>query len=324
MFSFLFFIYFFFFFTFFFFLRKFANKTFDAPKILKIKKNKNKKTSGEDRSDGLEINNVYIHDLIANPLEHISTQTTRNLFQGPIPFNFVTQNGFTNPYQSYYVGDPLTDCVVGLAALSQNWWYLGRTLITTPMLNWIQSGLTMSEYMEYAKKNNFEEISRPEPTCNMDIGGHSPKGAVGIRFERTVNAVIANVKIENIYNIAELGSTICGEYIAGCEFMHCKKTKSFCFCFCVMKIRLQKGNKKQKPKNKTKQVTKALVQTLKQMQYGCLDTMVILSKYILLFFYIFLLFKINIFCKKKQKSETENKTNSNEIKHEKTKTKTKK
>ena len=154
---------------------------------------------------------VYIHDLISNPLEHVTETTTRNLFSGPLPFNFVTQNGYTVPDESYYVGNALADAVLGLSVMSDNWWFLGRTLFEDSVLSWVESGETKKEYNAQRNTQQLTNI----PTCGMDIAGHSPKGSVGFRFERTVNAQIEGLKIENIISVGDLGSTICGEWVAG-------------------------------------------------------------------------------------------------------------
>ena len=48
--------------------------------------------------------------------------------------------------------------------------------------------------------------------CNGDSMIHSLKGVIGLRIDGVEDVSVSNLKIENLYEYAELGSELCGEY----------------------------------------------------------------------------------------------------------------
>ena len=151
---------------------------------------------------------VEIHDLVLGTDEFIAVGThwntwVRDTFNAPVPFEFATDNNLDPVGEAIYTGNAWTDCVLALRKMSQDWWYLGRLAMPDDIIKWAESGKT------------FDEIVNVNNECNFDALGHVAKGVVGIRAEYLEDSEINDLKIYNLMNVGDLGSTKCGSYKDG-------------------------------------------------------------------------------------------------------------
>ena len=153
---------------------------------------------------------VEIHDLVLGTDEFIAVGThwntwVRDTFNAPVPFEFATDNNLDPVGESIYTGNAWTDCVVALRKFSQDWWYLGRLAMPDDIIKWAESG------------KSFDEMVSVNNECNFDALGHVAKGVIGIRAEYLENSEINDLKIHNLMNVGDLGSSKCGSYKDGTD-----------------------------------------------------------------------------------------------------------
>merc|ERR1712241_1310710 len=73
----------------------------------------------------------------------------------------------------------------------------GHSVMGDSVIDWIEKGKPMGT---------------PRMICNGDIMLHVTKGVFGLRIDNVLNVEINNLEIDDLQNIAELGSYICGNY----------------------------------------------------------------------------------------------------------------
>lgn len=157
---------------------------------------------GDSLSYNLTLNNVKIHDIeiATQEVVGIGKLTAREMLNAPIAFLPATNNYFENYEKATYVGNLLTDILVALHQLSNNWWFLNRMACDSRICDlWTLQGMPLNEQLA-------------PMSCGWDTLGHIPKGAIGIKLEFTKGVKINNVEISNIHSLSDLGTDKCGEW----------------------------------------------------------------------------------------------------------------
>lgn len=157
-------------------------------------------TNNGDYSDGLLLNNVYIHGLELSTQEVVSAgyhTPAREMLNGPIPFIDGTDNLFRNLGQSVYVGNIWLDILIALHNLSNNWWHLNRFLCSDDVCkNWAIDNSVKVDII----------------SCGYDSLGHISKGVVGLKIEYVKNIEINNMEIADVHSIGQMATDLCGEW----------------------------------------------------------------------------------------------------------------
>merc|ERR550525_1983419 len=162
--------------------------------------------------------NAYIENLKIHDLHHKTMEYVRLDRSG----NFTYQNQFAAPLdaramlgeqiedgsdivwaETQYVDNALTDALLMLTALTEDWGELGQSLIPDVMIDWV---LGEGDWVDDNSWN------RPYLGCNVDRMGHIPKGLIGIRMDGVEDVVFENLEIYNLQESSPLGSELCGEY----------------------------------------------------------------------------------------------------------------
>ena len=124
--------------------------------------------------------------------------------------------------RSHYTGSTYTDAQYALHKLSRDWSVLGHSVVGTKVDTWISEGKTMGS---------------AKVRCNGDIMLHVTKGVFGLRVDNVVNLDVDTLRIEDLQNIGQLGSYVCGNYKSTAEGGHRNQVTNFCailkfqFCF---------------------------------------------------------------------------------------------
>ena len=95
------------------------------------------------------------------------------------------------------MGSAYTDVQFAMNRLATDWGVLGHSVLGDDVIDWIEQGKPMGT---------------PRMICNGDIMLHVTKGVFGLRIDNVLNVELNNVEIDDLQNIAELGSYICGNY----------------------------------------------------------------------------------------------------------------
>jgi len=147
-------------------------------------------------SDGLEMNNVRIHGLYKDPWEVPRIVLTKGPFNDIMDFTRHSSDGLRTT-DSEYIGSAYTDVQFAINQLAEDWGVLGHSVLGDDVIDWISSGKPMGT---------------PRMICNGDIMLHVTKGVFGLRIDNVLNVNLNNIEIDDLQNIAELGSYICGNY----------------------------------------------------------------------------------------------------------------
>merc|ERR1712176_758262 len=147
-------------------------------------------------SDGVYANNIHIHGLYKDPWEVPRIVLTKGPFNDIMDFTRVTDDGLETT-NSKYIGSAYTDAQYAIHKLSEDWGVLGHSVVGTKVDTWISTGKTMGS---------------AKVRCNGDIMLHVTKGLFGFRIDNVDNVVLNNIEIEDLQNIGELGSYVCGHY----------------------------------------------------------------------------------------------------------------
>ncbi len=80
------------------------------------------------------------------PTEFYTLESIMSAFAGPIILSDVSTTALRDG-QSRYSGSSIIDAVFALRlrVLSNNWWLLGRTLLSDEIADWVVSGQTLDE-----------------------------------------------------------------------------------------------------------------------------------------------------------------------------------
>mmetsp|Transcript_39963 Transcript_39963/g.63972 ORF Transcript_39963/g.63972 Transcript_39963/m.63972 type:complete len:993 (+) Transcript_39963:182-3160(+) len=147
-------------------------------------------------SDTAIIKNVHIHGLYKDPWEVPRIVLTKGPFNDIMDFTRVTNDGLETT-NSVYIGSAYTDAQYAIHKLSEDWGVLGHSVVGTKVDSWISEGKTMGS---------------AKVRCNGDIMLHVTKGVFGLRIDNVDNVQIDGLEIEDLQNIGELGSYVCGHY----------------------------------------------------------------------------------------------------------------
>ena len=147
-------------------------------------------------SDGVSINNLRIHGLYKDPWEVPRIVLTKGPFNDIMDFTRVTDDGLETT-NSKYIGSAYTDAQYAIHKLSEDWGVLGHSVVGTKVDTWISSGKSMGS---------------AKVRCNGDIMLHVTKGVFGLRVDNVDNVDFNNIEIDDLQNIGELGSYVCGHY----------------------------------------------------------------------------------------------------------------
>eukprot|EP01083_Nonionella_stella_P196255 722277_1 len=147
-------------------------------------------------SDGVLIDNVHIHGLYKDPWEVPRIVLTKGPFNDIMDFTRVTDDGLETT-NSKYIGSAYTDAQYAIHKLSEDWGVLGHSVVGTKVDTWISTGKSMGS---------------AKVRCNGDIMLHVTKGVFGLRIDNVDNVEIKSVEIEDLQNVGELGSYVCGHY----------------------------------------------------------------------------------------------------------------
>jgi len=147
-------------------------------------------------SDGLSVENLHIHGLYKDPWEVPRIVLTKGPFNDIMDFTRHSDDGLRTA-ASKYVGSAYTDVQFAINKLASDWGVLGHSVLGDDVIDWIEKGKPMGT---------------PRMICNGDIMLHVTKGVFGLRIDNVLNVNLNNVEIDDLQNIAELGSYICGNY----------------------------------------------------------------------------------------------------------------
>jgi hypothetical protein len=147
-------------------------------------------------SDGLSVENLHIHGLYKDPWEVPRIVLTKGPFNDIMDFTRHSDDGLRTA-NSKYVGSAYTDVQFAINKLATDWGVLGHSVLGDDVIDWIEKGKPMGT---------------PRMICNGDIMLHVTKGVFGLRIDNVLNVELNNVEIDDLQNIAELGSYICGNY----------------------------------------------------------------------------------------------------------------
>jgi len=147
-------------------------------------------------SDGVTVNEVRIHGLYKDPWEVPRIVLTKGPFNDIMDFTRHTDDGLRTT-TSKYIGSAYTDVQYAINSLASDWGVLGHSVMGDSVIDWIEKGKPMGT---------------PRMICNGDIMLHVTKGVFGLRIDNVLNVEINNLEIDDLQNIAELGSYICGNY----------------------------------------------------------------------------------------------------------------
>lgn len=147
-------------------------------------------------SDGVTARNVHIHGLYKDPWEVPRIVLTKGPFNDIMDFTRVTDDGLETT-ASVYIGSAYTDAQYAIHKLSEDWGVLGHSVIGSKVDSWISSGKPMGS---------------AKVRCNGDIMLHVTKGVFGFRIDNVDNVDIDGLEVEDLQNIGELGSYVCGHY----------------------------------------------------------------------------------------------------------------
>jgi len=147
-------------------------------------------------SDGLTVENLHIHGLYKDPWEVPRIVLTKGPFNDIMDFTRHSDDGLRTA-TSKYVGSAYTDVQFAINKLASDWGVLGHSVLGDDVIDWIEKGKPMGT---------------PRMICNGDIMLHVTKGVFGLRIDNVLNVDLNNIEIDDLQNIAELGSYICGNY----------------------------------------------------------------------------------------------------------------
>ena len=105
--------------------------------------------------------------------------------------------------EMHYVGTALTDALILLQLLTDDWGELGNSLVHSNMTSWTLGQFTWSDE---------EKEDSPYLGCNVDRMGHIPKGVMAIRMDGVEDVTFDGLGIYNLRESSPLGSELCGEY----------------------------------------------------------------------------------------------------------------
>jgi len=149
-------------------------------------------------SDGVIINDVHIHGLYKDPWEVPRIALTKGPFNDIMDFTRHSSDGLRTA-NSKYIGSSYTDVQFGIHSLAEDWAILGHSVLgaNDSVVDWISKG---------------KPLDNPKMICNGDIMLHVTKGVFGLRMDNVYNASINALTINDLQNVGELGSYICGNY----------------------------------------------------------------------------------------------------------------
>merc|ERR1719356_1935353 len=147
-------------------------------------------------SDGVTVHDVRIHGLYKDPWEVPRIVLTKGPFNDIMDFTRHTNDGLRTAH-SQYIGSAYTDVQYAINSMASDWGVLGHSGRGGSVIDWSEKGKPMGT---------------PRMICNGDIMLHVTKGVFGLRIDNVLNVEINNLEIDDLQNIAELGSYICGNY----------------------------------------------------------------------------------------------------------------
>merc|ERR1712087_890254 len=147
-------------------------------------------------SNGAQIRDVRIHGLYKDPWEVPRIVLTKGPFNDIMDFTRHSDDGLRTA-NSKYIGSAYTDVQFAINQLADDWGVLGHSVLGDDVIDWIEKGKPMGT---------------PRMICNGDIMLHVTKGVFGLRIDNVLNVNIDELEIDDLQNIAELGSYICGNY----------------------------------------------------------------------------------------------------------------
>lgn len=157
-------------------------------------------------SDGVIVDDVYIHGLYKDPWEVPRISLNKGPFNDIMDVTRHSQDNLRTAY-SKYIGSAYTDVQYAIHQLADDWAILGHSVlgVNDSVLEWIQKG---------------KPLDNPRMICNGDIMLHVTKGVFGLRMDNVFNASVNNVRIDDLQNVGELGSYICGNYQSSSDGGH--------------------------------------------------------------------------------------------------------
>ncbi|MBX2822284.1 MAG: T9SS type A sorting domain-containing protein [Rhodothermaceae bacterium] len=165
-------------------------------------------------ANAIKIRNVKIQDLVVDPLEVIGIrEASAGLLKNPgtdilriqnISSDF---NADLSAGANYYKGRTLENAILAVILTESFPGSTGGAVFTDEIVDWMTAkpAKTLAEALG-ANVHNYEV------TCGTDGLGHAHKGLLGIRIDSSDDVTIKDVKVQNLENRADIGSTICGPY----------------------------------------------------------------------------------------------------------------
>jgi len=149
-------------------------------------------------SDGVVLRDVHIHGLYKDPWEVPRIAITKGPFNDILDLTRHSDDGLRTKH-SEYIGSAYTDIQYAIHSLSEDWSILGHSVLgaNDSVSKWISDGAP---------------LDNPRMICNGDIMLHVTKGVFGLRMDNIYNVNIDGLEIDDLQNVGELGSYICGNY----------------------------------------------------------------------------------------------------------------
>eukprot|EP01083_Nonionella_stella_P034160 93526_1 len=164
-------------------------------------------------TNDISMNNVEIFGVYNQAQEKVKFSlqdegTTRGILFDVTDWISVTDQ-IEDRSKSQYIGDVYTDVQFAANKFVTSWYFRNSLYIAPQEEEYVFGGnLAANNYPFLTIFPQDKEISG----CGTDIQLHSSKGAIGLMINGAQDSVFNDIRIRDIYNWADLGLDICGEY----------------------------------------------------------------------------------------------------------------
>ncbi len=163
-------------------------------------------------TSNVSITNVEIFGIYNNAIEKIQfadgNGATRLIFFDAIDWVAISDQ-INDMSTSNYIGDAYSDLTFAINNVTDSWYFKNSLYVTSSETSYVFEGDkdALTNIFEGSEKN-----AGVGQGCNSDIQLHSSKGSIGLRIDGVENLNIDNIYIHDIYNWADLGTSLCGAY----------------------------------------------------------------------------------------------------------------
>jgi hypothetical protein len=166
-------------------------------------------------SKNVEINNLYIHDLTHGTVEtpcitdHSKSifgvaVSAQKLLGDPNYNNWANIKTIQSNEEMYYYGTIVYDMFLAFYDIVSK---DGNNIDALNM------GVFEDDTLNWAKTGDYQSSQKWSMTCGNDPMFHAVKGLYGLRLSGIEGAIVSNVKIENMKEISDIGTDMCGSFV---------------------------------------------------------------------------------------------------------------